>query len=140
MMRFLMPLILIAISVSLFLMFSNPLYKEISALRMQVESYDKALANSKALESERDKLTAKFNSINREDLNKIQKLLPENIDNIRLILEIEQIAAPYGMVLKDVRYNAVGEENKATSTKKSPAPETVQGGGTSKTTSKDYGV
>ena len=103
--RFVIPIILIGISVATFFTFTDPIYSEISALQEKKTSYDEALTNSKALENERDKLTQKFNSISGENLEKLEKLLPENVDNIRLILEIEQIAAPYGMALKDVRYN-----------------------------------
>ena len=94
-----MPIILIGIAASLFFMFTNPIYNDISILKTTLASYNEALDNSKALENERDKLTAKYNAINPDDLTKLQKLLPENVDNIRLILEIEQIAAPYGMTL-----------------------------------------
>src|SRR3989338_7805341 len=104
-MRFILPVILIGVSITAFFMFSNPIYGEIAQLRVQTASYDEALNNSKMLENERDKLTAKYNSINPEDLVKLEKFLPENIDNIRLILEIEQLASPYGMTLKDVKYD-----------------------------------
>ena len=107
MIRFIMPAILIGISITVFFVFANPIYSEISTMKTEVGSYEEALTNSKALEDERDKLTAKYNAINPDDLIKIKKLLPENADNIRLILEIEQIAKPYGMVLKDVKYSAI---------------------------------
>lgn len=77
-------------------------------------SYNEALNNSKALEAERDKLTQKYNSFDPENLSKLQKLLPDNVDNIRLILEIEKIASPYGMVLKNVKYDAT-DKNTAVS-------------------------
>ncbi len=135
MMRFIMPVILIGIGVAVFFVFSNPLYNEIGELRVQAASYNEALSNSKTLENERDKLTVKYNSINPDNLIKLQKLLPENIDNIRLILEIEQIATPYGMVLKDIKYGATN----ALDSTASPF-EVVQGGGVSPAASKDYGV
>ncbi|MFZ3011470.1 MAG: hypothetical protein WA060_00495 [Minisyncoccia bacterium] len=100
-----MPIVLIGISISVFFLFANPLFNEISVLKEEKTSYNEALDNAKALENERDKLTAKYNAINPENLTRIKKLLPENVDNIRLILEIEKIATPYGMVLKDVKYN-----------------------------------
>ncbi|OGI46749.1 hypothetical protein A2121_00015 [Candidatus Nomurabacteria bacterium GWB1_40_6] len=133
-MRFIMPIILIAISITLFFVFANPIYNEISVLRGEVASYNEALDNSKALENERDKLTAKYNAINPENLTKIAKLLPENVDNIRLILEIEQIALPYGMVLKDVKYDTT---DTGVATTGSAA---IQGGGATKTSPKDYGI
>ena len=88
-----------------------PGYKELSALKTQVSAYDQALNNSRSLEEERDKLTQKFNSISATDLDKIEKLVPDNVDNIRLILEIEKLASPYGMVLKDVHYEVVSKED-----------------------------
>lgn len=105
-MRFIMPVILIGIAISVFFVFAVPIYNELSSLRGEVGAYNQALGNSKALENERDKLTAKYNSFNRDDLSKIEKLLPENVDNIRLILEIEQLATPYGMSLRDIKYDA----------------------------------
>lgn len=135
-MRFIMPIILIGIAATVFFMFFNPFYQAIGELRTQVASYDEALSNSKALEKARDELTAKYNSINKDDLIKIQKLLPENIDNIRLILEIEQIALPYGMALKDIKYNS--DDTAKSSTAGSGG--SVQGGGAVPTQPKDYGV
>jgi len=141
MMRFIMPVILLGVAIALFFMVTNPIYDDIRKLRAQVASYDEALSYSKALESERDKLTAKYNSINRDDLAKLQKLLPENIDNIRLILEIEQIALPYAMALKDVKYNATNDTAKsAGATGTAGAPAVVQGGRAAQAGGKDYGA
>src|SRR3989338_3569767 len=92
MIRYVLAAILIGISVVGFFMFTDPLYKQIEELNMQATAYNEALDNSKALENERDKLTAKYNTISPENLLKIKKILPDNIDNICLILEIEQVA------------------------------------------------
>lgn len=96
-------------------MFTNPLYKEISNLRAEVVSYNEALDNSKALEAERDKLTQKYNSIDPVNLGKLQKLLPDSVDNIKLILEIEKLASPYGMILKDVKYDVLKKNEESPS-------------------------
>ncbi len=133
MMRFITPIILLGLAIALFFIFTNPIYNDISKLKAEVASYNEALDNSKALENERDKLTAKYNAIDKDDLMKLEKLLPENVDNIRLILEIEQLALPYGMVLKDVKYNA-GDKVDAN------AEGVVQGGNIAKDTPKDYGI
>ncbi|MDO8659289.1 MAG: hypothetical protein Q7K54_01685 [Candidatus Parcubacteria bacterium] len=132
-----MPVILIGIAITVFFLFSSPLYRNVLQLRVRVASYNEALNNAKALENERDKLTAKHNSINPENLTKLQKLLPENIDNIRLILEIEQIASPYGMALKDVKYNTTYDNNTQNSTSVAGI---TQARTTAQALSKDYGV
>lgn len=113
MFRIITPVILITVSIVGFLMFTNPLYQNISLLREQSGSYDEALNNSKALENERDKLTQKYNSIDPDNLTKLKKMLPDNVDNIRLILEIEKVAAPYSMVLRDVKYDTLQKQDRA---------------------------
>ncbi|OGI58055.1 hypothetical protein A3C60_02345 [Candidatus Nomurabacteria bacterium RIFCSPHIGHO2_02_FULL_37_45] len=136
MIRFILPLALIGITISVFFVFTDPMYKDIAQLRTQLASYNEALNNSKMLENERDKLTAKFNAINPENLMKLEKLLPENIDNIRLILEIEQVALPYGMVLKNIKYNTI----KDIAQDASGDVATPQGGGVGEAMNKDYGI
>jgi Tfp pilus assembly protein PilO len=134
MFKFLLPIILIGSSIAGFLVFTKPYYQEIVLQREQIASYNEALGNSKLLEAERDKLTQKYNAIDPENLSKLQKLLPDNVDNIRLILEIEKIALPYGMVLKDVKYNVADKkENNETST-----TGIAQGGGSAQ--QKKYGI
>ena len=119
MFRFVIPVILIGVAITGFFVLVNPMYKEVSALKAQAASYNQALDNSKALEDERDKLTKKYSDIDPENLEKLLKLLPDSVDNIRLILEIEKIASPYGMVLKDVKYDT---EKKDTSPDGSISP------------------
>lgn len=114
-----------------FVVFVGPVYSQISDLKMQIASYNQALDNSKSLENERDKLTKKYSAIDPENLDKLQKLLPDNVDNIRLILEIEKVASPYGMVLRDVRYDVE---------KESSSNGVVQGGEITRQVNKDYGV
>lgn len=97
-------------------MFINPTYEEISVIKEKIASYNSALDNAKALENERDRLTAKYNAIDPTNIEKLEKLLPDNVDNIRLILEIEKIALPYGMTIKNVQYAAEDSASKTTST------------------------
>lgn len=122
-----------------FFTFTSPFYKDMSLKKEAIASYNEALDNSKALEAERDKLTQKYNSIDLANLAKLQKLLPDNVDNIRLILEIEKIASPYGMVLKDVKYDASDKD------KDKEGATTIKGGVNKEkidkdSLRKDYGV
>lgn len=130
-MKLLVPIFLILLSVGGFVMLVSPEYKKVEALRSEVAAYDNALNNSKALESERDKLVTKYNAIDQGNLDKISKMLPDSIDNIRLILEIEKIASPYGMTLKDVKYE---------DTKKEEEGATPIAGTNNEAVNEDYGV
>jgi Tfp pilus assembly protein PilO len=132
--KFIAPTILIAVALTGFFMFANPLYKDIAVQKSQSGDFNEALNNSKALENERDKLTQKYNTIGADNLAKLNKLLPESVDNIRLILEIEKIAAPYNMILKDVKYDV------AEATPENTASATTIKSATAGKTPKDYGV
>jgi Tfp pilus assembly protein PilO len=114
-------------------MFASPTYQAISDLKVKVSSYNEALDNSKALEIERDKLSKKYSTISPNDLEKLEKLLPENVDNIRLILEIEKLSSPYGMSLKDVKYDTINTNAPKSGTN-------VIKGGVSPVSKSDYGT
>ncbi|MFA6300799.1 MAG: hypothetical protein WC609_00420 [Candidatus Paceibacterota bacterium] len=132
-----MPIILISASIGIFIILTSPIYNDISTLNAQVASYDTALDNSKALENQRDMLVAKENSISVENMDRLEKFLPQNVDNIRLILEIEEIAKPYGMTLKDIKYDAAADKSTTGNTAGTPV---VQGGRTAEIAPKDYGI
>ncbi|MBP6879572.1 MAG: hypothetical protein KBF62_00940 [Candidatus Pacebacteria bacterium] len=105
MFKFLFPIILIGVAVGGFFVFTNPIRGEILELKTTVGAYTKALDNSRELSEVRDQLASKRSSFAEEDLDKLEKLLPDSVENIKLVLEIEQMAATHGMALKNVEYD-----------------------------------
>jgi Tfp pilus assembly protein PilO len=55
------------------------------------------------LHAVRDQLLAKYNSFSPQDLSKLQSVLPDNVDNIRLIIDIDNIASQHGLSLSNVQ-------------------------------------
>ena len=104
-MRFILPFILIAISITGFIWKINPTYLTVQDSKTKLGQYDTALNNSKTFAAQREILDNKYKSISAVDLSKLSTMLPDSVDNIRLILEIDNIASAYGMSLKDVQYN-----------------------------------
>lgn len=103
-MRFLLPLILLAAAIGLFVVYTNPHYQgNIKALKTQEASYDDALNKSQELKSLRDKLLSKYNTISADDQSKLQELLPDNIDNIQLVIDINGIAARHNLAVKNMQ-------------------------------------
>ena len=105
-MRFIIPIILLIISVASFVMFSNPSYQRIKALKAESAQYDQALSNSRKLQEERDTLGQKYNAIPPASLDRLNKLLPDTADNIRLIIDIQRIASAYGISLSSIKFDA----------------------------------
>lgn len=133
MIRNIISIILIIISIAIFFVFVNPMFQEINAMKKQTSSFEKALVNSNELEKKRNELVTKSSSIPREDLNRLNKLVPDAVDNIRLILEIEEIAHNHGMYLKDV-----SDDDNTKTDVKAVTPATAID--TKKQVNKDYGT
>ncbi len=87
-------------------MFTNPTYKEIKELKIKAAEYNEALTTSAKLQAERDALTAKYNSFMPEDLKRLSQLLPDNTDNIRLIIDLQRMAQAYGMTVSSTKFDA----------------------------------
>lgn len=127
-MRFLFPLTLIIISGVLFFAIVDPLYNETSSLRSDVAKYNVALTNSTDLQKKRDSLLDIYKNIKTEDKDRLERFLPNTVNNIRFILEIEQLANMYSMPIKNIKFDAKKtQDTKAADGTTTPAPAKTSG-------------
>lgn len=101
--RLILPIILIGAAIGLFIVFIDPIYGQVQALSAEQNDYNTALANSKQILKERDALVEKYNNFPAADVEKLNKLLPDHVDNIRLIIELETLGLRDGLILKDAK-------------------------------------
>jgi Tfp pilus assembly protein PilO len=120
--RFLLPIIFLIISGGLFFLYIDPEVKNIKEVKKEEQLFSSALDNSKELQSIRDDVLSKYNSFSKEDLNKIEKMLPNTIDNVRLVRDINEMAFKYGMTLRNV---TVDTNTDSSSNKVGPDDNTV---------------
>lgn len=125
MMRFIFPGILILLSVASFILFTSPTYKEIKTLKQQAAAYDAALTNALNLQKVRDALSEKYRSLTPEQIDRLSKLLPDNVDNIRLIIDIQRIATNYGMLLTSVKFDTLAVDTVPVLGAIEDSPETI---------------
>lgn len=127
-MRWLLPIFLIGAAIGGYVLITKPIYAQIMDLSVEAEAYNQALLNSQNLQKERDRLTTKFNSFSVEDLERLDKMLPRTVDNIKLILEIQEQAANQGIVVKNVQFEPKqfeDEEKDENASSTAPAKTTV---------------
>lgn len=103
-MRFLFPLSLILIAGILFFVVVNPIRAEVSKLKADVAIYNIALDNSTDLQKTRDKLVDAYKNISQADKDRLAHFLPNTVNNIRFILEIEQLANLHGMPIENIKF------------------------------------
>jgi Tfp pilus assembly protein PilO len=111
-MKFFSSILFLILSISIFFVFIDPFYLQVKTLRSDVDTYNKALNNSTELQKTRDSLLGIYNSIKKEDKDRLSHLLPNNIDNIELILEIEKIANSHGLPVGNIRFDTKSLEDK----------------------------
>ena len=111
-MKSLTPIILILISVALFFFLIDPEYKDVQELQAQVEANNETLKIARDLSVKREELRNKFNNISQEERAELEKLLPDTVDNVRLIIDINNIAEQFGIVIRNININA--DEDTAT--------------------------
>lgn len=103
-----LPLILIVLAVGIYFTFTRVKYDEIKSIKEVNAVYNQALANSRKLINERKTVVDNYNKIDIVDRENLEKMLPDNIDNIRLIIDINSVAAKHGLVLKGIKTSAPG--------------------------------
>lgn len=89
--------------------YTNPAYQTIKALAAQAASYDDALNKAQELKATRDQLLSKRNTFSATDLQKVQRMLPDNVDNIRLIIDINNVAARHSLTLSGVQLGEISD-------------------------------
>ena len=117
-MNLITPVILIIISIGTFFAYVDPNYRgenlsngKRSILSLQAENteYQDALKNATEIRNKREALISKKGAINPSDLEKLEKLLPDNIDNIRLVIDMNRIAQNHALVLKNIKLNTAAK-------------------------------
>ncbi|HWO07309.1 MAG TPA: type 4a pilus biogenesis protein PilO [Candidatus Paceibacterota bacterium] len=102
MVRTLFALIGIAGAIGLFFLYTKPAYDSVEALRMENESYDLALEKAAELQRLRQSLLSRYNAFNPADIERLHKLLPDHVDNVRLVLDLDTLASRHGVALQNV--------------------------------------
>ncbi len=125
-MKLIFPSILILISLATFFFYTNPHYQSVKDHQSQVADYDEALDNEAKLEQDRDALSNKYHSFPLDAQVRLEKLLPDNADNIRLVIDIQKIALSNGVNVISTEFDSSGAKSSSN--------------GDGRGTQKDYGI
>lgn len=90
-MKTIISLILIAASIAFFVFFTKPKWVELKANKEEVTKLNIAQDSAKKLKSRIDSLIKDKNSITASDIEKIQKMIPDNVENVKLIIDFDNM-------------------------------------------------
>lgn len=104
-MKSLTPLILIILAIGSFFIFIDPKFGDIKELQEEIDDNQELIDIAVELRRKREELQDKFNMISPEEREKLEKVLPDAVDNVRLINDINNIANDFGVSLTDISIN-----------------------------------
>ncbi len=119
-MNLITPVILIIISIGTFFMYIDPNYqgdnlsngnRSIKSLLAEDAEYQDALNNTAEISRKREALITKKSQFNTEDIIRLEKLLPDNIDNIKLVIDMNRIAQNHSLILRNVKLDTGNKSN-----------------------------
>jgi Tfp pilus assembly protein PilO len=122
-MKFIFPIILIIIAGVVFFVFTDPILNtplavdpttgEISGgvfpLLSERSDLNTALSSSDTLREASKSLVEKYNNLSESERTGVDKLLPDRIDNVQLVIDINSIASKYGMTIKNIKIGTEGD-------------------------------
>jgi hypothetical protein len=77
------------------------------------DSYASAIDNAQKLISVRDQVLKSYNDISADDRDRIDKMVPDTVDNIRLIIDLNSVALQHGFSLKNITAAAKSDSSGA---------------------------
>jgi Tfp pilus assembly protein PilO len=109
-MKGIFPIIALVVAGVAFYFYIDPTYTGIQDLRKEEATLNAALSRALELQATRDQLLSRYNTFAPDDLARLEKLLPDHVDNVRLALDMDSLAAQYGMRIRNVSIEKVDEK------------------------------
>lgn len=98
----LIPILLIVGAGALFIAYTQPTYGgSIATLKTEIRDLDMALDAAEQFKMKEVELTRQRNLISPEQLARLDAFLPDSVDNVQLIVDLNSLAARSGVVLSD---------------------------------------
>ena len=110
-MRLIIAIVGVALAGGIFFWYTKPAYDGVQEVRAKIAQYDEALNKAAELQKRKQELLSRFNTFNPSDIERLEKLLPNHVDNVRLILDLDALAARFGIALQNVDVSSSGSQD-----------------------------
>ena len=97
------PLIALTVAIGIFFAYVSPTWSgTIAVTKSSIASDDKALAAASEYATQQNELADARNNIDTTDMARLTTLLPDSVDNVVLILDLNALAARSGLQLSNI--------------------------------------
>lgn len=95
-------IILIVLAIGTYMTFTRAKLAEVNEVRAVNDQYLSAIVNADKLIKVRDSVLKDYNALSDEDRVRLDKMLPDTVDNIRLIIDLNSVAMRHGFSLRNI--------------------------------------
>ena len=110
--RNLLAVILLGLAIGLYFTYTAKLVDDIKATSAINDGYTSALSSAKELIRLREQVNQDWLKIDQTDQDRLSKMIPNTVDNIRLVIDLNSIAVKNGFSLKNIRASASADAKK----------------------------
>lgn len=114
--------ILLVLAVGIYATYTRGVLADASAQKAVNDQYTSALNNAAQLISVRDQVLKSYNDISADDRDRIDKMIPDTADNIRLIIDLNSVALQHGFSLKNITATNAGVSGGSSPGSSAPLP------------------
>ncbi len=98
----LFPIACVLIACAIFFGYINPTVTgAIATTNAQIKQYDAALSAAQRFEQKQAQLTTEAKALPQDGVTRLEAFLPDGVDNVQLILDLDSVAARSGIRLSD---------------------------------------
>ena len=118
----LFPILAVLITIGLFVFYIDPTYNgQIAQAKSQIANYDSALTAASQFNQKESQLIAEQNQIPATSIQRVAAYLPDGVDNVQLILDLDSLAARSGLTLSNFAVSNNSSDSNTTTGAPTPA-------------------
>ncbi|MDO8522363.1 MAG: type 4a pilus biogenesis protein PilO [bacterium] len=114
MIKIIISIVSLAIAGGVFFIYTESAYSNTQLLQTNIDRHNQALDKAAELKKLQETLLSRFNAFNKDEVDRLHKLLPDHVDNVRLILDLDHLASTFGMALQNVVISSPASESAGT--------------------------
>ncbi len=104
--------ILIALAIGIYFTFTRGMISQAKTVQAVNAQYTSAIENADQLISVREKILKSYGEISTADKERLEKMIPDTVDNIRLIIDLTSVGVRHGLTLKGIKATAATSANR----------------------------
>lgn len=110
-MKSLLSIFVIAVCVGVYFVYVKPMTVDIKAYRAQKAEFVDLLNKVQQITEKRDALSQDYDSISTEEIDRLNKIVPETFNSVQMLNNLSVLVSKYGVSIKDFK---VTPDNKNT--------------------------